>query len=291
MADDAADTDRFVEVSGLRLRYRRMGQGAPVVVIHGAGGNLGDWTAGPAQAIATGFDVTVFDRPGLGMSGWPEDYADIFTQARLLRSASEAIGIRNPIVIGHSYGGAVALAWAVDSPQTVSGLLLIAAVSEVWSTPGGIGALNQVMAVPVAGSAVAWILPRLATPAYVSRRLDEVFWPQSAPPGYLDDLNPALILNAGTLRRNAVQLLNLKAQVARAVPRYQDALRMVPIELLHGTADRIVSPAIHSQVFAEQVPHARLTLLPGIGHMPHHVAPEEMLAALDRLTRPHAPPL
>ena len=56
-----------------------------------------------------------------------------------------------------------------------------------------------------------------------------------------------------------------------------------PLEILHGEADRIVSPQIHSAALAQVVPHARLELLPGVGHMLHHVDPGRVTAAVERL--------
>ena len=53
-------------------------------------------------------------------------------QAALIRGALARIGIERPLLVGHSYGGSVALAWAVDAPETVSGLVLLATPSQVW---------------------------------------------------------------------------------------------------------------------------------------------------------------
>jgi pimeloyl-ACP methyl ester carboxylesterase len=56
----------------------------------------------------------------------------------------------------------------------------------------------------------------------------------------------------------------------------------VPIEIVHGEADIVVPPTIHSFPLSRLVPGANLTMLPGVGHMPHHVAPEEVVAAIER---------
>ena len=59
----------------------------------------------------------------------------------------------------------------------------------------------------------------------------------------------------------------------------------LPVEIIHGTADSIVPIDVHSDVLVDQLADARLTRLPGIGHMPHHVAQDAVVAVLDRLTR------
>ena len=67
------------------------------------------------------------------------------------------------------------------------------------------------------------------------------------------------------------------------VPRYP-ALAM-PVEILHGEADKTVGLEIHSAPLAAQVPHARFTRLPGIGHLLHQVALPDVLQAMERMGR------
>lgn len=270
-----------IEVAGTALYHRRLGAGPPVVVIHGASGNLRDWTLGAARAMAERHTVHLFDRPGHGLSGWPgEDGVQLDTQAALLRGALEQLGVERATLVGHSYGGAVALAWALAAPQSVSALVLLACPSQVWEG-SGLGLSTRLLANPLVGPLVAQAAPHVASDDVARRAVAQVFAPQEPPQGYFAHLQPELILRPETLRRNARQLSTLKSQVRTMVPRYPN-LEM-PIELLHGTADDTVLLEIHSEPFAAQVPHARLTRLQGIGHMPHHVALPQVLAALERV--------
>ena len=59
----------------------------------------------------------------------------------------------------------------------------------------------------------------------------------------------------------------------------------VPVEIVHGDRDTTVGLAVHAEPLARAVPDSRLTVLPGIGHMPHHAAPEAVIAAIDRAAR------
>ena len=56
----------------------------------------------------------------------------------------------------------------------------------------------------------------------------------------------------------------------------------MPIEIVHGTADEVVPIGVHSEPLARQIPGAVLTRLEGIGHMPHHAAPDAVEAAIHR---------
>jgi len=278
--DISRPTGQFLTVGSTRLHYRVLGTGPKVIAIHGASGNLRDWTLGPAQALARGHSVLVIDRPGHGFSQRaPENGGDPSVQAGLMRAAAEQLGFGRAMMIGHSYGGTVALAWALDAPQTVSGLMLLAAPSQVW--PGGLGLLNGLNANPVTGPVLSRLLPVLVPQGLKEAAVARIFRPQSPPPRYLERVDADLALRPQTVRANAEDLSELKRHIRSYVPRYPGL--PMPVEILHGTADRTVPIDIHSDKLADQIPDAVYTRLDGIGHMPHHVATGAMLEALARL--------
>ncbi len=273
--------EEVVPVDGVPIRLARAGRGRPVCLIHGASGNLNDMTFRLAPALSDRYDVIAVDRPGHGLSGVPAGgEVSIRVQAALLRRALDAIGVEHPILVGHSYGGAVALAWAVDAPGTVSALVLLASPSQVWE--GGLGLTNDLLANPLVGPALAGAIPRLVTPGFADRTLASVFAPQAAPPGYLEHLDLGLVLQPASLRENARQLVALKEELRPMIPAYPGLA--MPLEIVHGDADRTVGLDIHSRPLAAQLPHARLTVLPGIGHMLHQVATTQVVARIDSVT-------
>ncbi len=274
------DAGGVADVSGVPVHYLRRGSGSPVILVHGASSNLRDWTMGAFDALAERHDVIAFDRAGLGRSGWPGPAgARLTEQARLMQAASRQLGVSQAIVVGHSYGGSVALKWALEAPATVSGRLLIAAPSQVW--PGGLGLSTDLLANPLTGPALARAIPALLPRSVAERAAARVFAPQAAPPGYLEHLGVDLVLRPTTLRANALQLAALKDQIRVMLAGYPEIA--MPVELIHGMADETVPLAIHSEPLTLQIPHARLTRLAGVGHMPHHVALPEVLAAVARL--------
>ena len=273
----AAAAGETVVVEGVPIRLRRMGRGRPLCLIHGASGNLNDMTFRLAPALAERFEVIVVDRPGHGLSGTPAGGGtSIRRQAALLRGALAALGIARPVVVGHSYGGAVALAWAVDAPQDLSALVLLAAPSQVWE--GGLGLGTDLMASPLTGPLLSRAIPQLVTRDHAERTVAGVFAPQAPPEGYLAHLDLALVLRPATLRENARQLVALKEELRPMVPAYSGLA--MPVGLAHGDADRTVGLDIHTRPLARQVPGARLTILPGIGHMLHQVATDACVAVI-----------
>ncbi len=275
----AAASERFCTVDGVPIHFERQGGGRPVVLIHGASGNLNDMTFRLAPMLAERYDVIAFDRPGHGLSGLPSGGGvSIHAQADMLRGAVAQSGIARPIVVGHSYGGSVALAWAVDAPESVAGLVLLAAPSQVWE--GGVGMTNDLLASPFTGSLLAWAAAHFVTRGFAERAVAGVFAPQTPPAGYLDHLDLSLVLQPASLRENARQLNALKEELRPMISAYPGLA--MPVEIVHGEADETVGLEIHSVPLSRQVPHARLTRLPGIGHMLHQVATSEVAAAVRR---------
>lgn len=273
---------QFAEVNGHRVHYRMAGDGPDLVLIHGASGNLRDMTFRLMDTLAADYRVIAFDRPGLGHTDrLNATGATLRQQAELLSTAAAQLGADRPLVFGQSYGGAVALAWAVEHPEAVSALILAGAPSHPWEGP--LPRLYQVNSHPLLGPLVIPALTAWVPQGYVDRAIAEVFLPQDEPPGYAEHIGAPLTLRRTSLRENALQRASLKSEIAALAPRYE-ALTL-PIELIHGGADETVSLEIHSERLAERLPNAHLTTLEGIGHMPHQVRMGAVIEAIHRAAR------
>ncbi|WP_370046577.1 MULTISPECIES: alpha/beta fold hydrolase [Salipiger] len=270
---------RFLDVSGHRVHYVEKGNGPPLVLIHGASGNLRDWTYRAVDQLARRYRVIAFDRPGMGYTPRIDSNgASIQQQAALLSAASRQLGAERPIVLGHSYGGAVALAWAVEHPERASGLVLVSAASQTWDT--GVPFFYRLTSGPLAGIANPAI-SALAGEERVFDAIAGVFAPQPVPPGYAEHIGAQLALRPASLRENALQRASLKSEIAQMLPRYGQL--DLPVEILHGDADTTVGLQIHSVPTSRQIPGANLVVLPGIGHAAQHAAAPQMYAAIDRV--------
>ena len=272
---------RFVEAEGLAVHYVEKGAGVSVVLIHGASGNLRDMTFSLVDRLAAeGLRPIAFDRPGLGYTERPERRGwDPAVQARVLRAAAKAIGVERAVVMGHSWGGAAAMAWALDAPETVIGAMSLAGATHPWG--GDAGLLYSLGASPIWGGPTRLLASALVDVAEPGAVIDRIFKPNAAPEGYARHIGVGLALRPETFRANAEDLDNLHRCVERLAPRYGELA--MPIEAVHGEADRTVWAEIHAKPLAEQAQNARLTLLPGVGHMPHHTAEDEVVAGLKRL--------
>lgn len=271
---------QFIEVNGTRVHYVDEGEGPVVVLIHGSSGNVNDWTFDMVARLSDRYRVIAFDRPGLGYTQMIGRNASAADQARLLADAAIALGADAPMVVGHSYGGAVAMAWSVERPDALSGLVILAGATNPWDT--GISTYYRFLSHPVAGPIMATVLAAWVPERVVTDSVEGVFAPQSAPEGYGTHFGPGLTLRRFSLLENARQRASLLPQIEAMVPRY--AQIPVPTEILHGDADTTVGLRIHSVPLSQQIPEATLTVMDGAGHMPHHADPQAILDAIDRLS-------
>jgi pimeloyl-ACP methyl ester carboxylesterase len=145
---------RFIEVGGFRQHVVELnaaastGAAMPVVLLHGAGANLEDMHLALGERLAARRRVILVDRPGQGFSarkageGCSPRY-----QAAVLREVLRRIGIERAILVGHSWGGTLALAFALDFPECAAGLVLAAPPTH----PGfyNMSKLNALLATPL----------------------------------------------------------------------------------------------------------------------------------------------
>src|SRR5689334_14223505 len=117
----------FLEVDGVRLHYSDRGEGLPVLLIHGNAVTGDDYnTSGVAERLIANYRVIIFDRPGFGYSERPRwQFWTAVAQAELLHKAATQLGIERPVVVGHSWGTLVALAFALRHRSDTAGLVLL----------------------------------------------------------------------------------------------------------------------------------------------------------------------
>lgn len=275
---------QFITVNGVQVHVMISGTGPDLILIHGASGNALDLTVPLAEKLAEHYRVIAFDRPGLGWSD-PIDDDSLTGQALHLSAAAQVLGVRNPIVVGQSFGGSVALAWALYAPMKPRALVLISAPSLPW--PGPLDIWYRLTASRLGSALIIPVATAFVPQSYIDSSITGVFAPAAVPPGYGDTIDVALTLRRVTLRANAGQVNALRDQIVAMEPDYPTLT--LPIEMLHGTADTIVPLAIHSAPFAAKMPNAHLVVIDGAGHMPHYSHTGLVLDAIARAALRSAP--
>jgi pimeloyl-ACP methyl ester carboxylesterase len=262
---------RFVEVPGARLHVQERGAGPPLLMIHGLAGQSGHFTYALVDRLAARWRVVVVDRPGAGWSvrhaGTP---ATLGAQADAMAALIDAMGLGRCVVVGHSLGGAVALALAQRHPQRVAALALLAPLTH---RPEALPAAFAGLAItrPAMRRIVAWTL---ALPLTLARRraiLERVFGPDPVPAdfdlrgGGLLGARPSHFVGAST------DLAAVEADLPEMAGRYPSM--RVPVGVLYGRDDRILDPVAQGRALVDALPGARLELVDG-GHMLPMTAPD-----------------
>jgi pimeloyl-ACP methyl ester carboxylesterase len=266
---------RFVDVDGVRLHYLERGQGPTLVLVHGIGSMIDDFVLSGLFASAAGqFRVIAIDRPGYGRSTRPR--GRLWTpaaQAELIHRALRKLDVYCPLMLGHSFGASVALAYALRYPLE----RLVLACGYYYPTVRLDAPLLVPPAIPVVGDLMRYtvspILGRLLWPAWL--RL--LFSPAPVPrrfrpfPAWMA-LRPSQLRATG---EDAAVLL----PAAHELSRHHSELR-VPTVIVAGAQDRYVSARAHSIRLHAEVAGSELVLVPGAGHMVHHVATRQVMRAI-----------
>ncbi|MEF0940650.1 alpha/beta fold hydrolase [Rhizobium sp. BR 362] len=252
----------------------------PLIFIHGASGNLRDQFEAFAGPLAGRAEMLFVDRPGHGYSerGGPEN-ALPSGQADAIARLMERRGIKSAIIVGHSFGGAIAAAFGMRHPDKTIGLLFLAPATHPW--PGGIDWYYTLAAMPVFG----WLFAHLLVMPIGLRRVESgtlgVFRPNERPVDYIAKTAPELVLRPRAFINNAADVANLFAYVSAQAPRYREIT--APTVIITGDSDDIVMEELHSRGLARDIAGAELVTIRHLGHKPDYVATDVAIAAMEHL--------
>ena len=261
---------RFVEVGGARIHYLERGSGPTLLLIHGLGSTMRSFTHSLLDRLSGEFRVVVMERPGSGESTRdPEACARLSSQAETVSAFIRALGLERPVLVGHSMGGAVALAVALAHPEQVSGLALVAPLAGVQETIPPIFK-KLIITSRSLRKLTAWTV---ATPTSILRRvevLETLFGPDPVPPDYATAGGGLLGLRPKSFCAASEDLVALEGELPALVERYAE-LRL-PVGILYGTGDRVLDHRLHGVAVAPRIDGAELELIEGGAHAAAHRA-------------------
>jgi pimeloyl-ACP methyl ester carboxylesterase len=270
----------FVEVSDCRLHYIERGSGPDVVLVHGASSNLRDFSVSILDRLAERHRVFAFDRPGYGYSTRPRVRGfGAREQAVRLHEGLTKLGVTRPLLVGHSWAGALVLAYALEFPREVRGVLTLSGASHPWR--GGVALYRTLGSTPALGPLLASTLILPLGSLMVDSGIRGVLAPAVPPSDYRVRAGIDLLLRVGQFQSDASDVAELCQFLQAQQPRYREIA--VPLSIVTGTHDSIVSPRIHSHALHAEVPHSQLEVIQGAGHAPHHCHPDRVVRAIEAL--------
>ena len=239
----------FLDLPDARIHYLDIGAGPPLVLVHGLGGQLrsySTWTS-------------------------PTDWS-LGRHASVVRQFIEALGLDRPLLVGHSLGGAISLALAIEHPEAVSGLALLAPLTQPNTE---VSDIFKALAIQ-SGLVRRLIANTLATPLSRRNRVATglvVFGPELPPRDFDEKGGSALAARPSSFFAASSELVNLNAELPGMVARYPGL--SLPVGILYGRDDQILSPSLQGEVTAGQIPGCQLKVMAG-GHMIPVTAPIEV---------------
>lgn len=282
----------FVDVTKARLHYLHKAAAtpsgaAPVVLIHGSSGSAYDMAGAFFDVLPDDVDVYAFDRPGIAWSEnkvTPLEMSHPAEQARAIHEAVGKLGLSRPVIVGHSWGGAVATAYTQLFGNEITGTVSLAGVHYVWEGPNGW--YDQLLTMPVFNKVFANLFLAKLGSFMVPASIKGIYWPESPRENYREIAAADLILRPRNIIHNSTYSVNLRRHLEGMAPHYSNI--KTPFILATGDRDQIVYAKNQSHRLHAEIDGSELIYFRQVGHMIHHSQNEILAEAIMRLSRGQA---
>ena len=282
---------QFIAIDGQRLHFVDTGgTRPPLVMIHGLGGTLWHYTYALSAKLSDDFRVIAVDRPGSGYSARPDDApARLGAQAATLAKFIRALGLKQPLLVGHSLGGALSLAIALDHPACAGALALIAPLTQMQEdVPEPFAGL--VITSALMRKIIAWTLAIPMSIRNAPKLLKIVFGPDAVPADYPTRGGGLLGLRPNSFYNTSSDLVAAPDDLPGIMKRYGGLT--IPLGMLFAKGDLILDYRRQGEAMKQQCPALDLVLLDGHGHMLPLTAPDAAAELIRRIAArqlaPHA---
>lgn len=272
---------KFVDVGGNRVHYVEQGEGRPILFVHGLGGQLHHFRHPLFPAVGPGYRLIALDRPGSGYSVRARGATGrLPEQAEVIAGFIAALGLEKPLLVGHSLGGAVTLAVALNHPEAISGIVLLAPLTHMEKT-----VRPEFNSLYIKSPLKRWLLANtVAVPAslkHARQTLDFVFGPQKWPEDYIIGGGGMVGLRPSHFYGTASDTVAIELDLGQLQARYGE-IRM-PAAMMFGTADRVLDHKLHGLSMQGRIEGLELDVVDGLGHMLPFMATERAAALVRRV--------
>lgn len=257
-------THEQIRLRDLDIHVQLQGEGPPLLLYSGIFGEVDLWE--PVLPYLAGFRTIAFDPPGIGKSQLPKLPMNMFTLAELGTQVLDTFGVKKAHVLGGSFGGAVAQQMALMHPNHVDKLVLVSTSFGGFAFPGNLRSFYH-----------------FSNPAsYLPGRVEKVAGPMFG--GRLRE-EPEVINSVHMSRPAGLRHLIYRSSALylwTSLP-WMWAIRQ-PTLILCGDDDP-VTPLVNHQIMAKMIPHAKLKVIPGGGHLMLMDSPERVGPHVARFLR------
>ncbi len=269
----------YITINDVKIRYKQIGTGPDLLFIHGLPGSIEDWES-LGHMLSSRYRLTLYDRPGHGFSSAEDITYNLEHNARIAYGLIDKLKLRDVIVVGHSYGGSIVMAMAVQKTLRVKGFIALGGASyEVRHTDP----LFRIIRLPLIGRGFATIASAIIGDGMVAEGIEQAFHPnlKAIPAGY-SEKRKTIWLQTKVICTIAREELNLNHDLRKIIPRYRYIQKRFII--IHGSEDLLV-PAEDSRRLHSVLRNSRLIILENIGHQVQYARPEVVMKAIDSISR------
>jgi pimeloyl-ACP methyl ester carboxylesterase len=281
----AEDDVEVVTIHGYGRAYVRRGSGPAVLLLHGLGGDLGTWDR-VLPALAEHHTVIAPDLLGHGRSDKPRADYSLGGYANGMRDLLTVLGVDRVTVVGHSFGGGVAMQFAYQYPERTERIVLVGSgglgrevspVLRLLTVPGSGVVLGALASTPVRQIATGAVRAALHLPWIGDGRLMPAL---ADGPELLDGFNALAHADSRSAFLHVLRAaVEPSGQVVTMLDRSYLAAA-IPTLLVWGDRDSVI-PVAHARRGAVALPGSRLVIVPGAGHFPHRDEPGTFVAAVE----------
>ncbi len=263
---------RHVMWNGVAIAVRERGNGPVIVLIHGFGSWLDSWQRLQQSLVGAGFRVIAIDMVGAGASARSLNPAHYTTasQARMVLDVLESMGVGRVSLIGHSYGGRVALQMAVFAPERIIDIVALAPEVRALTRPP----ISKILTIPVVGYALAFwsTAPRLMRLGLASVSVRKDWLTPERVASYAAPVHVRSHLAAQITQASAPKDGDMP------VPLHYRHIT-VPVQLIWGQNDAVFPPTDGLKL-VDEMQNCSIAIIPNCGHIPHEEAFSETWALL-----------
>ena len=268
-----------VEINGRMMRYYQTGNGENILFIHGSMGSVEDWeTLYPL--LKDRYRVTAIDRPGMGFSGIESNDCTLDGNAKIVWEIIKKLDLKNVIIVGHSYGGAIALRMAIDYDKNIKGYLLLAPIGYMFDDPNA-GIIMKTISIPIYGEGVAVLLGPIIGGGIIEKNLlrmmkgNEALFPEN-----FISFRKELWNKAISTTTKARQSGNYNKEIVRYSNKYAKIKHSVSIIVGENDSKHIL---LQNDRLAKEIPNSKYVKLKSVNHYIQYEKPNEVVKVLDEL--------
>ncbi len=263
--------DRYVEVGEVNTRYWVLGQGSPLLLIHGLGASCEHWRYN-VRALSQGYRVYAFDLPGFGRSDKRIDDYSLDFAGEFVAAFLDSQGVDRASLVGNSLGGVVSLQFAVQYPHRLEKLVLVSS--------GGLGRelplSFRLLAIPILRGFMAWAWGIRPGTRFTLRSI--VYEPQVIADEFVDEMAELARLPGAKEMLLSVARMGIDLRGQNMKPLEPLLGRVPEIEaptlIIWGAQDPII-PVAHAHIAHQMIKNSQLHILDRCGHVPQIEKPEE----------------